>query len=339
MSAASSSPYRTVFLVAAVALVVIGILSAMDVGNQTYVGYFTNGDNRVTLVEAGSPAAAAGMQVGDVLASVNGVDVADTKGFINMHRAAVGATWPHVVTRNGQSMTLQVTMAPLPTRDMLATRAATLLGFCFLAFTLWAYVSVPGTTTTVLAVFGLCFGFGFLGVPYFESAAVRNAVSTLVTAVILIGMVALVQFLLNYPERSKFLERSSATKILYWPAILVALANAVFAVVQPASTSTVNVFFRTLFAVTFGVYFVVAIVVLLRRFLAATAQSRAEHGMGLMLLGAIVGLGPLLVVQVLTLLVPSVGLPDSQFYFLFLGLIPITFSIAAVRGLREGVTG
>ncbi len=57
---------------------------------------------------------------------------------------------------------------------------------------------------------------------------------------------------------------------------------------------------------------------------------------GLMLLGAIVGLGPLAIVQVLAVLLPSIALPNQQFYFLTLGLIPITFSIAAVRGLRNG---
>jgi hypothetical protein len=331
MSDAQGAKYRNLFLIVSVILLALGAMAARDVKNQTYTGFQTDGNNKVTMVEEGGPAAAAGLQAGDVLTSVNGIAVTDTKGFFNLHRAAVGATWPYVIQRGGQAMTLEITQAALSTRYVYVARAATLLGFCYLGFTLWAYLSAPGAATVVLAWFGLSFGQSFLGTPYFESPAVRNAISTINTSIVLLGIAALVHFLLAFPTRRPLLERPSGAKLLYGPAIVVSLVNIGFSILQPDSTSGLNIFFRTLFTLLIAGYFLAAIVVLFRRYGAATPADRAAHGLGLMLAGAIIGLGPLLVLQIVTLLSPSTFLPQSQFYFLTLGLIPIAFSIAAVR--------
>lgn len=331
MSDAQGAKYRNLFLIVSVILLVLGALSAMDVKNQTYTGFQTDGNNKVTMVEEGGPAAAAGLQAGDVLTSVNGIAVTDTKGFFNLHRATVGATRPYVVQRGGQAVTFEITQAALSTRYVYVARAVTLLGLCYLGFTLWAYFSAPGAATVVLAWFGLSFGQSFLGTPYFESPVVRNAISTISTSIVLLGIAALVHFLLAFPTRRPLLERPSGTKLLYGPAIVVSLVNIGFSILQPDSTSGLNIFFRTLFTLLIAGYFLAAIVVLFRRYGAATPADRAAHGLGLMLAGAIIGLGPLLVLQIVTLLSPSTFLPQSQFYFLTLGLIPIAFSIAAVR--------
>lgn len=331
MSDAQGAKYRNLFLIVSVILLVLGALSAMDVKNQTYTGFQTDGNNKVTMVEEGGPAAAAGLQAGDVLTSVNGIAVTDTKGFFNLHRATVGATRPYVVQRGGQAVTFEITQAALSTRYVYVARAVTLLGLCYLGFTLWAYFSAPGAATVVLAWFGLSFGQSFLGTPYFESPVVRNAISTISTSIVLLGIAALVHFLLAFPTRRPLLERPSGTKLLYGPAIVVSLVNIGFSILQPDSTSGLNIFFRTLFTLLIAGYFLAAIVVLFRRYGAATPADRAAHGLGLMLAGAMIGLGPLLVLQIVTLLSPSTFLPQSQFYFLTLGLIPIAFSIAAVR--------
>ena len=323
--------YRNLFLGLSVILLVLGALSAMDVDNQTYTGFLTDGNNRVTMVEAGSPADAAGMQVGDVLSSANGVSVTDTRGIINQRRADVGTTWPYVVERGGQTVTLEITQASLPTTYRYVARVATLVGLCYLGFTLWAYLTVPGTATRLLAFVGLSFGLAFLGTPYFESSLVRNMVETMILVIILLGCAALVHFLLTFPTRRPILDRPSGTKLLYGPAIVLSLIFMAFSSLQPASTSAVNIFFRTVFNLTFAGYFLAAIITLVRRYSGSAPTDRAAHGLGLMLVGVLIGLGPLLLVFILGLLSPSTFLPQSQFYFLTLGLIPIAFAVAAVR--------
>jgi PDZ domain len=335
MSAATPAPYRNLVLALAGILLVVGILAAMDLKNQTYTGFQTDGNNKVVMVEAGSNAAAGGLQVGDVLSSVNGIAVTDTKALLQRPRPAVGDQWTYVVDRGGQSVNLQITQGPLPPKYAYTSRAATLLGLCYLGFTLWAYLTAPGAATLVLAFFGLSFGLAFLGVPYIESPALRNLVGSIITMIILLGIAALLHFLLAFPTPRPFLQRKSATGWLYGPAILLSLCVIGFSVLQPDSTSGVNIFFRTAFSLLIGIYFLLAIVVLVRRYGAASPSDRAAFGLGLMVAGVVVGLGPLLIVQVVTLLSPGTFLPGAQFYFLTLGVIPIAFAMAAVRGPRQ----
>ena len=334
MNAAQPPSHRTLFFVVSAILIVLGFLSAADVGNQTYIGYFDDGNNHVIHVDSGSPAALAGMRVGDVVTSVNGVAVSDTKGILAMHRPAIGETRPYVVQRGGQSITLPIKATQLLGRDVLAARAASFLGLCFLGFTLWAYLAAPSASTLMLAIFGLMFGLGFLGVPYFEDAMVRTIANQLITAIILLGTAVIVHYLLAFPSRGKFLDRSNARAILYLPAVLVAVVNIVFTLANVPSTSGVNVFFRTLFGLTFGVYFIAALWILVRRYLATPPTDRVKHGLPLMVVGAIVGLGPLMISIIANVLLPSVSLPGSQYYFLTLGLIPIAFALAAVKSAR-----
>lgn len=335
MNAAPGARHKTTFLVLAAVVIVLGVLSALDVSKQTYTGLLTDGDNGVISVEAGSPAATAGLQVGDRLKSVNGVAVTDTKGSIAMHRPAVGDVWPYVVSRGGQDVSLQVGNAALPSSRMLTARAATVLGLLFVAFTLWAYLTVPNAATTVLALFGLSFGLAFLGIPYFESPSVRNAIGALVTVVVLLGIAAILHFLLAFPTRRPMIDRPNGLRLIYWPAVALSVILLGFTIVQPDATSKINVMFRTLFNLFIAGYFLAALVTLFRRYGAATPEDRARYGLGLMLVGAVVGLGPLLVSGVIGLVAPRIVLPGSQYYFLTLALIPLTFALAASKGTGE----
>lgn len=70
----------------------------------------------VTQVGQGSPAAAAGMQAGDVLVSVGDTTIAQDGDVVMALRGAkVGETVPVVVDRDGQETTLQVTLGERPT--------------------------------------------------------------------------------------------------------------------------------------------------------------------------------------------------------------------------------
>jgi S1-C subfamily serine protease len=71
---------------------------------------------KLTTVQAGSPAAGAGLQVGDVLTTIDGVALTNGQtlgGIIQTH--TVGDTLTMVVIRSGQSMTLHLTLGARPT--------------------------------------------------------------------------------------------------------------------------------------------------------------------------------------------------------------------------------
>jgi len=63
----------------------------------------------------------------------------------------------------------------------------------------------------------------------------------------------------------------------------------------------------------------------------ADGATRESRKLGMMLAGTIVGLGPLTVVFVTQLVSPSTVIPTSQYWFLALAAIPVTFALAAVH--------
>lgn len=339
MTSAPVAKHRIPFLTVAAIILVLGALSAMDVNNQPYWGYGSDDAFRVTNVDVGSPAAAAGLRAGDVLKTVaNGIAVTDTKAMGTMPRATVGETQQIVVERSGQTVTLQVTAARLPAKNVYLARALSLTGLCFLVFPLWAYLAAPGVPTTLLACVGLSCGFSMLGVPYFASAVVRLAVREIDTLVAMYGLAALLHFLLAFPSRQPVLKRAFGTSVVYGPAAVFALLSIGAAVVRPPFTSPMMVLLRLIEGLLYVGYFITAIVVLVRRFVTAPAVDRWTRGPGLMLGGAVVGLVPFLAVLVVMMVSPKALEPWSEYTFLTLGLIPITFAMAVVQSARQSRT-
>ncbi|MBZ0295372.1 MAG: PDZ domain-containing protein [Anaerolineae bacterium] len=86
--------------------------------NMPYLGVSLSDDgDQVTIasVEAGSPAAAAGLQEGDVLVSVDDTDVSSVRQAVELIRThEAGDTVTLVLDRNGDSVTAEVTLATLP---------------------------------------------------------------------------------------------------------------------------------------------------------------------------------------------------------------------------------
>jgi hypothetical protein len=275
------------------------------------------------------------MQVGDRIRSIGGIPVEDMKSMMSQPRAAIGEVRPYEVERAGEVTTLNVEHAAQPAGLMLVSRVATLLGLCFIGFTLWAYLTAPGAATSVLAGFGMSFGLAFVGIPYISSFTLRTLADTLITIIIFTGFALLLHFLLLFNRRNE-LDAPPSNLVVYGPAAIVALFFAGLSLFLPAATSGLNQFIRLLIGVFIIGYFVASIVVLVRAYGRATANERTESGLGLMVMGAVIGLLPLLVSSLLRTIAPRIVLPGGQYYFLTLGLIPITFSLAAVRRARAG---
>jgi hypothetical protein len=69
-----------------------------------------------------------------------------------------------------------------------------------------------------------------------------------------------------------------------------------------------------------------------RNYMGADAATRESRKMGMMLTGAVVGLAPVTANVLIGLVSPSTFIPTSQYWFLALAAIPITFALAAVHG-------
>ena len=91
-------------------LIHTGTSTTPIIGVQLDMQYANDGA-RVQDVTAGGPAAAAGLQSGDVIAAVDGKNIADATGLIVTIRAhAAGDTVKLTITRDGQSIVIPITL-------------------------------------------------------------------------------------------------------------------------------------------------------------------------------------------------------------------------------------
>lgn len=322
-------------LFAAAAVVGLTILAgARDLTRASYHGYWTDDDNNIVRVFAGSPAATAGLQVNDRIHSVGGVDVVDTKANARRARAAIGETRTYVVARAGERTQADLTYSPLPARDRALGLAATLLAACFLLCGMYAYLRLPTAATALLALLGLCFGLWLGGGPYFESYELRRLYGALTVPAIVFGFAFLVHFVLTLPEAGiRSLGPSRA--LVYGPAAATAAWILVLIVAEPPATSRLNTITNIVVSVFAGGYFLAALIALAARFRRASALER-DAGLRVMAIGTFVGLVPLAVVWAIGAVAPKVLLPGVEFYFLTLLAVPIALAVGILGLERAG---
>lgn len=324
---------RNVLLTTALAVLVLGVFSALEAPHFTYTGFSLSG-RRVMKVDEGSPAAAAGLRPGDVVHTVNGIDSTSVEFFILAHRPVSGEIWSLAVQRSGAHLTLQLSPTGQPPIDVVRARSKSVLGLCLLAFTLWAFLTSPGTVTMLLAVAGVSFGFLVLGVPY-TSGVVRDAFDVIATLAFAIGTVVVVHFLLAFPARGRFLERPSALWLLYAPAIALAIPSAVNVVLRLGVITRVV---GTLWGLFIPAYVLWAIVLLVRRYVATPRPERSTHGLGLMLGATLAAVVPFLCLASASSLWPATARAYqlySPYASATFSIIPLAFSVAAVRSGRS----
>jgi membrane-associated protease RseP (regulator of RpoE activity) len=327
--------YKTPLLVLSVVLLVWGASGVLDVRNQTYTGHVTDGNNTITGVSEGGPAEAAGLQAGDYIRSIGGTAVEDMGAVLRQSRAEINEVRTFEVERDGETLSLDVTYVALPLNNALVLYGGILVGVLFLVFGVWAFLTVQSSTTALLAVLGITFSPGLMAGPYFASASVRTAVGVVILLLIIVGFAVLTHFLLVFPKPKRMLERRKMTWAVYSPAVVVGLLAVWFLVAQPAATSAVNVFFRALFGLFVVAYFGTSLIALIHSYVKTPSQDRAVSGLNLLLIGAVVGLGPSLVISIVGLIAPQIVVPGAQFLPLGIGLLPVTFALAAVRKERS----
>ncbi len=322
--------YKTPFLIVGGLILLWGILGLLDLRNVPYAGFQLGPDNSVTRVYPGSPAEQAGMMVGDAVQSTGGIAIEDSRALSRRPRAEIGESRTIVVVRDGQTVNLDLSFSNQPGRNVALSVAGTLIGACFVVFGLLAYGTAQNRSTTLLALLGLAFGLT-IGGPYIASFGLRTAVGFVVLAGIVLGFAFLLHFMLEFPTRKQWLAKASATKILYAPAVLIALLFFYLLVFQPAGTGGLNRIVNVLVGLFVVGYFGFSVIAVVGTYRKATPEERTAAGLNFMLVGIVLGLLPLIISSIVNVIAPSVVLPAVDFYFLTLVLIPIALAMAAMK--------
>ena len=224
-----------------------------------------------------------------------------------------------------------ITFSGLPARDVALTWAGFIIGLCFIGFGLMAYTRTPSRASLLLALTGLCLGIAFIGGPYIASYALRTIVGSVVLVLIIFGFATLLHCVAEFPKPKAVMQKPHITKVLYAPAVLLALFFLWLIIFEPQGTSTLNNVANALAGIFVVGYFGLSLVALIHSFVTATPEERSKYGLSLMLAGVIIGLLPVLIASLISIFAPSVVLPGVDFYFLTMVLIPIAMALAVMR--------
>ena len=322
--------YTTILQIVGVLFIIWGILGLMDAKNYSYSGYSTDGNNTITQVKDGSPAKTAGMQVGDVMKSYDGILVTDSKAFSKRKRTEIGQSVEIVVDRGGEDQTLQLTYTELPDKNSTLNISAFIMGLIFMILGLYVHLKKKTALTLAFAVFGVFFGFIWFNGPNINPGFLRNFVNSVSITIVMFAFVALVRFILQYPLQSSFL-KGGKSRWIYVPAAVIVVIIWILNFVQPDSTSSLNVTINMLFFAVIVFYFGVALITLIGKYIKANVEERKSRGLNYMLIGVILGLLPFLIFATVNQLSPTTILPGDDYMFLTFAFIPIFFSMALMQ--------
>ena len=144
------------------------------------------------------------------------------------------------------------------------------------------------------------------------------------------AFVSLARFILQYPKESSFLNGGNS-KLIYLPAAVIVVILWIMNFLQPDSTSTLNVTIKMLFFLVIVFYFGLALITLIGKYSKANSEERKSFGLNYMLLGAVLGLLPFLIVFTVNQISPTTIVPGNDYLFLTFAFIPIFFSMALMQ--------
>jgi hypothetical protein len=324
MSTHDASKYKTHLTIFAAVIAIYGVFGWLDVSNYAQGGWATDNDKTVIMVLPGSPTEAAGLKVGDFLVSLDGIATTDAKAQSQRARARVGETWEFIVERDGETIAMDVTFGEPVLQRKLNAHAGFLVGFCFLGFTLRAFLQRQTASTMALAVAGTMFSLAFLGGPYFENYILRSLDNALNTLLIFLGVAAILNFLLVHL-------RSRSNRLVFLPGLAAGLFVVYRILATPESTTALNNFSNVFIGVIIAFYLVGSLVTVYKSYSAASASERDSQGLNLMLIGALIGILPTAISVLVGIVAPQLVLPGQQFYFLSFVALPITWSMAVLK--------
>jgi hypothetical protein len=325
---------RTVFWLMAGLIAIWAFIGWNDLSQQTQAGFDTNGNHVVTRVYAASPAESAGLQKGDVLTHFDAVTTEDAATIARQPRKKEGDVRRLTLEREGESMDLDVAYDLISTKQVRLAQIKLIVGCCFLLFPLLAFSHKPGEATRILVVMGTGLSMAFFPSPYVADYGIRSLTSAVSSAFVLTGVAALLHFLLVFPRKRPWMNRSFARKVIYFPAILLWFLIAYRVLFTPPSTGALNGMTNFMAGIIMIAYLLLSLFRVLRNFSQTDRTIRKELALNSMLLGTVAGMLPATMAQLTAAFSPQSGLPGQEYYFVSLALIPLTWARSASRSCK-----
>jgi len=343
--------YKMLFSLLAAIVFIWGVVGTLDIKNIPYSGYVLSPDRVVTIVREGSPAALAGVKVGDTVTRVNDIAIADFGSLAAQQRPSIGSDGSITVKRGETEPTLTFKYGSQPTVDLIANfGAVTLTGLAFLILGLMVYLKKPTRLSTMFCIVSLLFALALFNNPYFASSVQRRLIGGALTFLVAILFAVVLDYCLNFPSTKKIIAGHSWLRhAIYVVVGAFGLMIATIIITTPTITPVRSMLVSVAFSLVFGGYILLSVIAVVHSYLKATTEERSATGLNLMLLGMVIGFGPLLLSILVHTISPHMGdLPGERFYGITLLAIPIGLAMALMKlkevpadipGIKAGARG
>jgi len=228
---------------------------------------------------------------------------------------------------------IDITYSRLPTSERTFDIVGGVIGLVFLLSGLLVFLKAPSTPSLLFAIVG----FGFAGIllpsPYIGSPGLQAFMSNVLFVAFLTAFASFLHLLLVFPKRKRVMEKKNAGRLVYLPVAAFALLG-IIRIIPGFPADRILIPATIFLGLIFVGYLVLSMVALIHSFVTAAPQERAEKGLNFMLAGVLIGLLPLTLRMVAGLFDVRNDFPGSDFLFLTLLLIPISFALALLKGAR-----
>lgn len=325
--------YKTLLSLLAAAVFIWGVLGTLDIRNIPFTGYVLSPDRVVTIVRENSPAAAAGVKVGDTVTKIDGIAVTDFASLAAQPRPGINSSGSVSVKRGATEETLTLKYGSQPMVDLIAGfGAATLTGLAFLILGLMVYLKNPRRLSTMFCSLSLLFAVVLFNNPYFASSVQRRLIGGALIFLVAMLFAVVLDYCLTFPTTKKIIAaRAWLRQAIYVIVGAFGVMVATIIVTTPTMTDARTMLLSLAFGILFGGYILLSVIAVAHSYIKASTQERSATGLNLMLLGMLIGFGPLLLSILVHSISPHMGeLPGERFYSITLLAIPIGLAMASM---------
>jgi membrane-associated protease RseP (regulator of RpoE activity) len=320
------SRVEPVFLAMTIVALILSAIGMWDVSKSPYSGYRLNAEYRVVRVDGGSPAAEAGIRVGDRMKKIEGVSTERLYQLSKLSRAEIGETQKLTLQRDGTELAATVTPTALPAGNWILVRIKNIMGLLMIAIGYAVFKRRPGKEVSLFFLFNLFVALAFITPPYFESVGLRRAVAVNFLVFLTLGLACFLHLTVIFPKSKPLVRETPLELFIYGPVPLMALAYSALRVFQPDADLLLNVVLHYAFGLMVLLCLGFAVAAVANSYWIAGDAERAPTQT--MLIGCLLGTIPVAAGLLTDSFLPYTALPLSDYYTLPVILVTLSLGKA-----------